>query len=381
MSRELGLTQDWPVVIVGLGNLGQALANYGGFGERGFPVAALVDADPTEVVGTDGARHRRPPHRRPARHRRPSTSIAIGIIATPGRRRPGGGRPARRRRRRRRSSTSRPTVISVPEEVSLRKVDLAVELQILSFYQQRTGRRCRRVAARRRLTAAVPVDVPAYPVNLLVAGRRVLVVGGGRGGRGEGARACSTPAPSCTSWRPRSRAEVARPRRDLGASGPYRRGEVGRLPPGGRRHRRPGGQPGGLRRRRGGRRVGQRRRRPGALLATRCRPGSPGPAARHGVHRRAQPGAGGLAPRPARRRSSGPSTTTCSSCSPRPERSCVAAAGRPTEAPIGERPSIRGCWTSSGRSTDEARDSAAALATPTPRSPLGAAACLSSSSG
>jgi redox-sensing transcriptional repressor len=30
-----------------------------------------------------------------------------------------------------------PTILSVPAEVSLRKVDLAVELQILSFYQQR----------------------------------------------------------------------------------------------------------------------------------------------------------------------------------------------------------------------------------------------------
>ena len=29
VSRELGLTQDWPVVIVGAGNLGRALANYG----------------------------------------------------------------------------------------------------------------------------------------------------------------------------------------------------------------------------------------------------------------------------------------------------------------------------------------------------------------
>ena len=36
VSRELGLTQDWPVVIVGAGNLGRALANYGGFGERGM---------------------------------------------------------------------------------------------------------------------------------------------------------------------------------------------------------------------------------------------------------------------------------------------------------------------------------------------------------
>ena len=52
MSRELGLTQDWPVAIVGLGNLGQALANYGGFGDRGFPVAALFDADP-RVIGTE----------------------------------------------------------------------------------------------------------------------------------------------------------------------------------------------------------------------------------------------------------------------------------------------------------------------------------------
>src|SRR5205814_5416429 len=46
ISRELGLTQDWPVVIVGIGNLGHALANYRGFSERGFRIAALVDADP-----------------------------------------------------------------------------------------------------------------------------------------------------------------------------------------------------------------------------------------------------------------------------------------------------------------------------------------------
>src|SRR6188472_3126694 len=49
IRRELGLTHDWPVVIVGAGNLGQALANYGGFGERGFPVAAVVDVDPAKV--------------------------------------------------------------------------------------------------------------------------------------------------------------------------------------------------------------------------------------------------------------------------------------------------------------------------------------------
>src|SRR6187431_322861 len=49
MSRELGLTHDWPVAIVGAGNLGSALANYGGFTQRGFPVAALIDADASKV--------------------------------------------------------------------------------------------------------------------------------------------------------------------------------------------------------------------------------------------------------------------------------------------------------------------------------------------
>src|SRR5690606_40332751 len=52
MSRELGLTKDWHVVIAGVGNLGHALANYGGFSERGFPGAALVDPDP-RAVGTE----------------------------------------------------------------------------------------------------------------------------------------------------------------------------------------------------------------------------------------------------------------------------------------------------------------------------------------
>src|SRR6516165_11287406 len=57
VSRELGLTQDWPVLIVGAGNLGRALANYGGFATRGFRVAAMIDSDPL-VIGTTIAGHR-----------------------------------------------------------------------------------------------------------------------------------------------------------------------------------------------------------------------------------------------------------------------------------------------------------------------------------
>src|ERR1041385_5771973 len=49
VRRELGLTQHWPVVIVGVGNLGHALANYRGFAERGFRTAAIVDSDEGKV--------------------------------------------------------------------------------------------------------------------------------------------------------------------------------------------------------------------------------------------------------------------------------------------------------------------------------------------
>jgi redox-sensing transcriptional repressor len=81
MSRELGLTHDWPVVIVGIGNLGAALANYAGFTDRGFPVVALVDADARKVgeqLGDLTVRHIDDLPAIAAEH-----GIAIGIIATP----------------------------------------------------------------------------------------------------------------------------------------------------------------------------------------------------------------------------------------------------------------------------------------------------------
>jgi redox-sensing transcriptional repressor len=136
MSRELGLTKDWHVVIAGIGNLGHALANYGGFSDRGFPVAALVDADP-KVVGTviNGVTVR---HIDEMAQIASEFQIAIGIIATPAVAAQG---VADRMIAAGVSSILNfaPTIVTVPPEVSLRKVDLAVELQILSFYQQRRG--------------------------------------------------------------------------------------------------------------------------------------------------------------------------------------------------------------------------------------------------
>ncbi len=134
MSRELGLTQDWPVVIVGVGNLGQALANYRGFSDRGFPVGALVDADPAKVGERVGDLVIESIDDLPSIVARLGTTI--GLIATP---------PAVAQEVAddlvaagvRSILNFAPAVVTVPPEVSLRKVDLAVELQILSFYQRR----------------------------------------------------------------------------------------------------------------------------------------------------------------------------------------------------------------------------------------------------
>jgi redox-sensing transcriptional repressor len=136
VSRQLGLTQDWPVVIVGVGNLGHALANYRGFGDRGFPVAALVDADARRVgervAGID-VRHIDDLPAIAAEH-----GVAIGVVATP-------AAAAQEVVDRLVAAGIRsilnfaPALVSVPPDVQVRKVDLAVELQILSFYQQRSG--------------------------------------------------------------------------------------------------------------------------------------------------------------------------------------------------------------------------------------------------
>ena len=134
ISRELGLTQDWPVVIVGVGNLGHALANYRGFSARGFRIVALVDADPAKHGKQVGGLTVEPLEDLPRIVA--ERDVAIGIIATP-------AAAAQEVAELLVSAgvTSvlnfAPTVISVPPGVSLRKVDLSIELQILSFYQQR----------------------------------------------------------------------------------------------------------------------------------------------------------------------------------------------------------------------------------------------------
>jgi len=134
IRRELGLTHDWPVVIVGAGNLGQALANYAGFMERGFPVAGIVDVDPTKVgMVIGGVRVR---HVDDLVGVVQSRKVSIGVIAT----NPTAAQDAADRLVAAGVTSIlnfAPTVLSVPRGVLVRKVDLAVELQILSYHEQR----------------------------------------------------------------------------------------------------------------------------------------------------------------------------------------------------------------------------------------------------
>jgi redox-sensing transcriptional repressor len=134
IRRELGLTQDWGIAIAGIGNLGHALANYKGFGDRGFRVAALVDVDPATVGERVGKLDVEHIDDLAALVR--DRGIAIGVIATPatavqdvGDRMVAAGI--------RSILNFAPAPLAAPPGVSIRSVDLAVELQILAYHEQR----------------------------------------------------------------------------------------------------------------------------------------------------------------------------------------------------------------------------------------------------
>jgi redox-sensing transcriptional repressor len=156
LEATLGLTHRQAVALVGIGNLGHALAGYGGFGGRGFPVTALFDVDPDlvgiKINGIVVEHVRDIPEICAGRH------VTIGMIATPA--------PAAQgvcdllvRAGVTCILNFAPVVLQVPDQVEVRKVDLAVELQILAFH-----------VARRHLAA---LDVAA-PEEHAVNGHAVM---------------------------------------------------------------------------------------------------------------------------------------------------------------------------------------------------------------
>lgn len=135
IDQNIGAADHWPVIIVGVGNLGRALVNHSGFSSRGFRVVALFDADP-QVIGSTVEGH--PIHAMadlPAVVTDPR--VTIGVIATP-------AQAAQEVADQLVAAgigcllNFAATGLHLPHEVTVRRVDLGSELQILAYHRQRS---------------------------------------------------------------------------------------------------------------------------------------------------------------------------------------------------------------------------------------------------
>jgi redox-sensing transcriptional repressor len=137
LQRILGLDREWPVALVGLGNLGSALFHYKGFSRQGFRIVVVFDDDPAKagrdiegvpiVATTDLAREVR------------ARAIQIAILAIPSEgaqtvsdQLVAAGIKA--------VLNFAPTRLRVPKEARLKNVDLSIELETLSFYLSQAAR-------------------------------------------------------------------------------------------------------------------------------------------------------------------------------------------------------------------------------------------------
>jgi redox-sensing transcriptional repressor len=136
IRRELGLTKDWKVAIVGVGNLGRALAGFQGFTARGFSIETLHDDDRTKIGTSIAGVEIRPTEELGEICRR--RGVGIGVICTP-------------------PEVAQdvadalvdagvtsilnfaPAVLAVPDHVAVRKVDLSLELQVLAYHLHQSG--------------------------------------------------------------------------------------------------------------------------------------------------------------------------------------------------------------------------------------------------
>ena len=135
IDRALGADREWPVVIVGIGNLGRALANSDGFSSHGFCIAGLYDVDPAVVgsrIGDQTVRHLDELAAAAGQQDRP----AIGVVATP----PSAAQTVADVLVAAGVSSIlnfAPRVLNVPADVLVRYVDLSIELQVMSFFLSR----------------------------------------------------------------------------------------------------------------------------------------------------------------------------------------------------------------------------------------------------
>ena len=133
IGRVLGVERSRACVLVGIGNLGSALADYAGFGSRGFEFVGLFDAAPPRIGQQIGGQTVRPLDE--LEDVVAATSASIGVITTPAavaqsvcdRLAAAGVRSI---------LNFAPVTLAAPDGVDIRKVDLSVELQVLAFLGQ-----------------------------------------------------------------------------------------------------------------------------------------------------------------------------------------------------------------------------------------------------
>src|SRR5262245_61586471 len=130
IRRILGTDQVWPVAVIGLGNLGRALLGYRGFAQQGFQIVAGFDIDPKKVDRSieNVSIHPMPDLARITRER----SIRLAILAVP-------AAAAQEVAEQIVAAGMEgvlnfaPVSLSLPPTVNVVSVDLAVELEQLSF--------------------------------------------------------------------------------------------------------------------------------------------------------------------------------------------------------------------------------------------------------
>jgi redox-sensing transcriptional repressor len=130
IQRILGTDRSWPIAMVGVGNLGRALLGYRGFREQGFRIAAAFDADPAkvgrELEGISVYSMERLPEVIAEQQ------IKLGILAVPG---SAAGSVAETLAAAGLEGILNfaPVTLNLPPNVRVVSVDLAMELEQLSF--------------------------------------------------------------------------------------------------------------------------------------------------------------------------------------------------------------------------------------------------------
>jgi redox-sensing transcriptional repressor len=133
----LGLGKQWRVCIIGAGKIGSALAGYAGFAERGFAVTGIYDSDPAKAGSRSAGVTIR--HTDELDRDVRSGKYDIAVIAVP-------AENARAivdrlvRAGMKAILSFAPTQLTVPDDVELRTVNMAMELEALTFaLTNRTG--------------------------------------------------------------------------------------------------------------------------------------------------------------------------------------------------------------------------------------------------